>query len=827
AVKVNPSVQTTVQTQDKQTASPTRPQTSVSQPLVIEAPKSTAATGAPPPPRIIEPIAQPAMILPQQQITAVNAESSVMQRVRNDEELARENGPISVIVKGDVFKDASVISRFYFDEERVLREFYRGNVHFEILDAIGNKTGELRNSMAEINPGEQDWYISGNYRIKVDRDLNEHGKAGDTIETLEQWQQRRRVFFYDTDTRARLSEVEVEEKQPGEFRVFFLPPNITIDQLKAAKVDGMISLGAQEIIAGQNAIKHKNTLAMIAADKARNTALVADKLGDTRASRFDFPLAGGVNFNMRVLAMKVDDGYYPTWICYEDTDKTFKVKVLDKTKNAWVNELDRSGKAVVYHTEEDVLNILDNTSRFMLQDGKWYDADRLDIKSKVIKAIDRQTGQEVLRHVELGNVREINKAREDAEILKAKIDAAEAYLDMLRNKLEKKEVSIVEFNVQQNQVNILKGWGGNATMGIEYRSASELPVNPRVVSTPKGKIYYDANGTQITYGLKAVQYRIQQLQSQPEDTDKIIEGLKHGMVMVTDIAEGKTTILTGQRAVKEYNAIRVNLQKTAPESIRYNKATNTFEYTENGKTYKVVLSWGIEGANSRILKIRDEFSQAKLFSYRLKNGGVVIKSQKNALAVLVNQQLAKLYPGKSPIEVRESINASIRANLENVKALIVELSKDELSAKDLGDMDNLINYLSGKYTSGIDLDKLLRSEYAPLFAAEYYKALLAEVNKSPDYDYKAVFNLYALFINGAITDEGIDKGIIDAYKDLEQGVTQEKLNIFKSRIQMAHPDMFHWTFFDFANNKKVQVDYSPMKFTRLMWIGDTLYFEKG
>jgi len=44
---------------------------------------------------------------------------------------------------------------------------------------------------------------------------------------------------------------------------------------------------------------------------------------------------------------------------------------------------------------------------------------------------------------------------------------------------------------------------------------------------------------------------------------------------------------------------------------------------------------------------------------------------------------------------------------------------------------------------------------------------------------------------------------------------------------MAHPDMFHWTFFDFANNKKVQVDYSPMRFTWLRYEGERVFFEKG
>ncbi|PJC47123.1 MAG: hypothetical protein CO035_07340, partial [Candidatus Omnitrophica bacterium CG_4_9_14_0_2_um_filter_42_8] len=106
--------------------------------------------------------------------------------------------------------------------------------------------------------------------------------------------------------------------------------------------------------------------------------------------------------------------------------------------------------------------------------------------------------------------------------------------------------------------------------------------------------------------------------------------------------------------------------------------------------------------------------------------------------------------------------------------------------------------------------------------------LLSEINKAPNYDYRAVFELYKLFINGSFAEEGIDKGVMEAYRAInEQGATPENLAKFKSRIRTTHPDILRWKFVDFVNNKNIQVDFGFKDFTRLRYEGVSNYLEKG
>ncbi|PJC48357.1 MAG: hypothetical protein CO035_03930, partial [Candidatus Omnitrophica bacterium CG_4_9_14_0_2_um_filter_42_8] len=55
---------------------------------------------------------------------------------------------------------------------------------------------------------------------------------------------------------------------------------------------------------------------------------------------------------------------------------------------------------------------------------------------RVIKTIDRRTGQEIVLHVDVAN-EEIRKLYEDRKILERNIEAAEAYLETLRADLQR------------------------------------------------------------------------------------------------------------------------------------------------------------------------------------------------------------------------------------------------------------------------------------------------------------------------------------------------------------------------------------------------------
>jgi hypothetical protein len=300
--------------------------------------------------------------------------------------------------------------------------------------------------------------------------------------------------------------------------------------------------------------------------------------------------------------------------------------------------------------------------------------------------------------------------------------------------------------------------------------------------------------------------------------------------METDLESGITSVFIGPRAIRQYDLVRINLQKRSPETALYDKVNNSFKYTKDNHSYNVTIVYGVRGPEVRMDEIKEEFRNAKRYSNMLENGGVGVKDMNSDVIVSINQLFKKLYPDKSSAEVRETINTSIKADLENVKKILIEeLTNDSLSEQDKQDINNLISFFSGEDTDGVDINKLLFSEYAPVFAAEYCKTLLSEITKMPNYDYKTAFELYKLFINGSLIDEGIDKGVMEAYNRLNApgGLTQENRLKFRYSIETTQPDFFYFTFYDFANDRKVQVNYSPMKNTRLRYEGEKVFFLKS
>ncbi|MFA5388497.1 MAG: hypothetical protein WC312_01935 [Candidatus Omnitrophota bacterium] len=191
----------------------------------------------------------------------------------------------------------------------------------------------------------------------------------------------------------------------------------------------------------------------------------------------------------------------------------------------------------------------------------------------------------------------------------------------------------------------------------------------------------------------------------------------------------------------------------------------------------------------------------------------------------VNELLKTIYANKPLEEIKKEINLSIKDKLEKTKKLVLRLDNGKtITARDMENIDELIAFFSGQ-----EIDKdILKTEFAHMFAAEYYKALLTEITKNEKYDYNAVYELYKLFINGSLNEKGINKGVIDAKKALdEQGVSAATLNVFRSRMLMAPPEDFNWKYYDFMQNKDFLVEYSIREFTRLRYEGERIFFERG
>ncbi|MBU4590787.1 MAG: hypothetical protein KKG01_07670, partial [Candidatus Omnitrophica bacterium] len=131
-------------------------------------------------------------------------------------------------------------------------------------------------------------------------------------------------------------------------------------------------------------------------------------------------------------------------------------------------------------------------------------------------------------------------------------------------------------------------------------------------------------------------------------------------------------------------------------------------------------------------------------------------------------------------------------------------------------------------------EKALRSDYAQLIGAEYYKNLLTAVATTKNY--QKVFDLYCYFINGAFKEEGINQGVLDAKAELDQlfekGKTENDdevksaLKIFKSRMIMTPPEEFHWQYVDLLHGRMAWSDFKLSEGARIRYEDIRIFFER-
>ncbi|MEK9149066.1 MAG: hypothetical protein AAB267_03350, partial [Candidatus Desantisbacteria bacterium] len=274
----------------------------------------------------------------------------------------------------------------------------------------------------------------------------------------------------------------------------------------------------------------------------------------------------------------------------------------------------------------------------------------------------------------------------------------------------------------------------------------------------------------------------------------------------------------------------------------YVAVKSEISYTKTGR--KVFLEYKSKTVDKDITyTARDEDGNIWEEAYSIKGkpkGNQIVLIRDNTLVrgelkQKANELMGKIYETQDALKkAKENIDNSL---LKSRNLLMLLANSEEakraginLTPVDIEEIDMLVKYFLGKIQlPEIGLRKLLHSKFAPFVGSEYYKALLEEITSISDFDKKftIVYDLYKLFLNGSASELGFDHALIVARKSLEKEVTKANLNIFRSRLRMTHPDTFHWIYYDFVNDRVIQIEYGRDSFARLRREGNRIFFEKG
>ncbi|MEK9149374.1 MAG: hypothetical protein AAB267_04935, partial [Candidatus Desantisbacteria bacterium] len=488
-------------------------------------------------------------------------------RIRLDQRLRQQNGPLNVVVDGDAYKTARVLSEFFFDEARIMREFYRGNVHFEHTGRDGRTETFSKSIKDNETIREKAWYKEGKYRIIADKDFEESNiKKGNTIDVVERLQNANRVFFYDsTSPEQRLiSEAEVGLRQLdlskiGTYRTFILPENIdinTIDKAKLTTLKGILSVGGKEVISGRNALLARQQTAVLFDSKAGTNRLEVEKMLSYARGELTIKLPG-FELKGRAFAIKMRQyDSYPTWLCYKDSqDNKFKVVVYDSSSKTFKHD-----PQAVYNDEYEALEAIDNVSKLKLEDS-WYDALTLGV-NRPAKIVDKNTGDEirfgidVLEFAVKESEQQYNLLMSEQRIAAFGGQGVPRDISMhAGQRTVAEQVQAIEYE------GVLKGWGGYRQGNIRFSGAKDLPLNVRVESEKKDtakdrretRNYIDtlgdndpSNDRPFAYGEEALKYRAAMLKSMYDNMNNTLEGYRSGMVIETDKSAEIDTVHKGQ-----------------------------------------------------------------------------------------------------------------------------------------------------------------------------------------------------------------------------------------------------------------------------------------
>ncbi|MBU1148329.1 MAG: hypothetical protein KKD11_08255, partial [Candidatus Omnitrophica bacterium] len=173
----------------------------------------------------------------------------------------------------------------------------------------------------------------------------------------------------------------------------------------------------------------------------------------------------------------------------------------------------------------------------------------------------------------------------------------------------------------------------------------------------------------------------------------------------------------------------------------------------------------------------------------------------------------------------DAINSAIKGRFINeFKKGLMKTADLKKGSADEGYIDTLIGLFTEKteFSDGAPvLDQAqkaaLRSKYGAMFGAQYYKYLLAEITDALTIDtYEDICELYKIFVNGSLEEEGLDKSVIEATAKLDElrrgNHASEKdittaLNRLKSRIIQVPPEKFHWQYIDLLHDRMNWVDF--------------------
>lgn len=578
----------------------------------------------------------------------------LFQKLLNDERLADFiNGPISVIIDGNSNNNTEIIREFYFDDARIIREYRRERVHFDILDDSGRKTGEFRYSEQKGAPQlvlNEPWYFHGYYEIRVDVAFSERAKAGDVISTVKQMAQRGRVFFYDTKKGTRLDELDLAARESGTFRTFALLEDKEALAVKSGTINDILAYGGKEIVSGQNAIKAKVLSATFERDSAGNQYKVEEKLNDTEDARMILEISGR-EFDTKILAMKLDHIVnLPVWVCYEDKNRpgTFRVAEWNIANKTWSDSED------AYKDEDTAFDAIDKAAILKAEDENWYDSEIFGGR-KALRIEDKVTRQEIRYHIDvlkndLYRLQQNKKKLED-KIKEINSEQAAHIKEWLDGQFASESFKPTDFYI----TNVLNGWGYSTRNALKqgekieaissdrlrtYESLDDLMKSVRKDGSRNERIYWDTKGTKdehddttITFGMKTLDYKISLIESQLKNASLTIKnkGFRDGMVILTDMEKGSENYLHdeiafGRDAVRQYQEILTSLLKEkGADAIKYDRAANKFEMVRNVRTCMVTIVLGYSDAIREIQKIQEEYKKAILYSQNLKESCLEFK----------------------------------------------------------------------------------------------------------------------------------------------------------------------------------------------------------
>lgn len=381
------------------------------------------------------------------QSTSDNNNNNLEYILKIYQKLDENNGPLYIITNGEICQDPTIMMEIWLDEDRVLREYARNNLHFEtyseknkVLIEVrysanydeGRK--EIRNIINYVKyPEYENWYFNGNYNIVIDKDINTNVTKGTTVVTFEQLIQKGLIVFYDQHRKLiynrknikyeyidgeRIDRIDPFVVLPDDFRMFLIPEGLHLEIENISTLNGIITCGGKEVVSGLNALKAQYATNIFNKNQAYNRLAFERKVHATKEEMFKLTIGtigdvklGKIGDEMEflgwVLAARHDRNYLPNWIIYEDSNKV--IKSINLVSDKW-------NQIKTYKNVEQVMKELDANTNIIDSEK------RKDIKLKFLinegcQCFDINTFEEVRYNIEIINLQLEKMYKENNSII--------------------------------------------------------------------------------------------------------------------------------------------------------------------------------------------------------------------------------------------------------------------------------------------------------------------------------------------------------------------------------------------------------------------------